>query len=438
VVSELPADVALSVEALGRRDTDIHRHRYRPMVSIGTRLRGRREGLPVDLASDFIEEDDEDEEDEEIGLEPEPEHDWTLQGVSFAVRQGEALGLIGDRATIVTLMRVLVGMTAPTEGRFLYRGRAGMSTEMAITLGRREMGADLGVGLRTLALLAGVSRLKRKAWVREVKALVDGTDGPALSSGSKASSINLAISASLDPMADVLFVDRLPKKGNDGLLERCEEQIRRRLAAGAAAIIAAPDTQVVERLCARAVRLDAGQVVEIGPAPEVIAGMLVEEQPRRVRRLKPFNSDAAIMLGELVDWSDRPTGVLLQGGPFRALARIETARPDTEVRWRVTLDGTERTSFDEQGWQMIEEPGAFLVTLELPLAEWEDAEYELSVDATVRVDGRAATVRRGLPGRFAVKAATAAERVEGVFDPTRLTATWERIDASAGETLVGT
>jgi ABC-type polysaccharide/polyol phosphate transport system ATPase subunit len=434
-VSHLPPDVALAVEALGRRKTDIHHRRYRRAVSIGMRLRGYRD-VPVDLMDDMLEDDEEEDfEDEDPVLVREVDEDWSLQDVSFAVAPGEALGLVGDRGTIANLIRILAGMAAPTSGRFLYRGRTGMSTEMAMTLARREIVVDTGIGLRALALLAGVSRLRRKPWMSEVKSIMVDRQGRPLAPGTKTFATNLCISASLDPSADVLFIDRLPpSKANDGLLERCKERIDRRLAEGAAAIISVPDTQVVEQFCARAVRMERGQVVATGPAPEIIAAMN-EAQPRR-RRLKSFNADAAIVTAELVDWgTDRPTSELLQGGPFRAIARFETGHPDTEVRWRVTALGTASLWFAEPEWRMIEEEGTFIVALELPAAEWEEDEYELSVDATVRVQGRMATIRRALPGRFVVTPATDADRGEGGFGATELTSAWARADASG--TLVG-
>jgi ABC-type polysaccharide/polyol phosphate transport system ATPase subunit len=435
-VNHLPPDVALAVEALGRRQTDIHQRRYRRAVSIGARLRGQRDGIPAGYADELMEEDDEEEfeEDDEPVLAVE-DADWALQDVSFSVAPGEALGLVGDRGTIANLIRILVGTTAPTSGRFLYRGRLGMSTEMAMTLARREIVVDTGIGLRALALLAGVPRLRRKAWMREVKSMMVDPDGRPLPSGNKTFATNLCISASLDPTADVLFIDYLPsRKLNDGLLERCKERIGRRLAEGAAAIICVPDTKVIEQFCARAVRLEKGQVAAAGSAPEIIAAMN-EDQPRRAKRLKSFNADGAIVSAELVDWNDRPTRELLHGGPFRALARFETAWPDTEVRWRVTALGTDSLWFAEPVWRTIAEPGTFNVALELAAAEWDGDEYELSVDATVRVEGRMATIRRALPGRFTVVAPPGAERAAGAVDSPPLTSAWAPADA--GETLVG-
>ena len=437
MVSRLPAGVALAAEGLGRRKTDIHEVRYSPVISLGARLRSRRGGLPVGLTTEFVEEDedDDDDEDEDLELGLEPDGDWTVQDVTFAVAPGEALGLVGDRASIVALMRLLVGMTAPTEGYFAYRGRAGLSSEMALLLGRREM-QDPSAALRTLASLAGVGRRRRKAWIREVTSLVAGTEGPPGLGGSKAFHVNLAIAVSLDPGADVLFVDRLPRKAGEGLLERCLERIRGRLEAGAAAIIATPETQVVEELCGRAVHLEAGHVARIGPAPDVIEGLRERAQTLPDRVFRPFSADAAIVSAELVDRADRPLRALLHGGPLRVLIRFETVHPDTQVAWRVRLQGSELILLGEPEWRTVRAPGAFIVALALPLAELDDSEYEVAVEAIVRVDDRREAIRRLVPGRFGVAEATGADRGAGVFDPIKLTSEWARIDESTGEALV--
>ena len=436
MVSRLPAGVALAVEELGKRNTNVHELRYMPAVSLAARLRSRREGVPVGFAGGFEdddEEDDEEEEDEEIELSVAPRGEWVLRDVTFAVAAGEAVGLVGDRASIAALMRILAGMTAPTTGRFSYRGRPGLSSEMALRLARREM-IDTRVALRTLAALAGVPHRRRKEWMSEVKSLAGGVDGHRLAAGSKAFHINLAIAASVDPSADVLLLDRFPRQADDGLLEHCLERVRRRLAAGAGAVVATPDTQVLEGLCARAVRLEAGQVVATGPAHEIVAARReLKSQPDRT--IKPFNADAALISAALVDGADRPARALLHGGPFRALVRLETTHADTQVIWRIRLDGARTAWLSVPEWRTIRAPGEFLVALELPVAEFEEPEYVVAVEVIVRVGARRETLRRVL-GRYGVAAATDAERGEGAFDPFKLTAELAQIDASTGDTLV--
>jgi lipopolysaccharide transport system ATP-binding protein len=65
------------------------------------------------------------------GAEPETEDFWALKGVSFDVKQGDVLGIVGrNGAGKSTLLKILSRITEPTEGRITLRGRAASLLEV--------------------------------------------------------------------------------------------------------------------------------------------------------------------------------------------------------------------------------------------------------------------------------------------------------------------
>ncbi|MGI9111677.1 MAG: hypothetical protein ACR2GT_05715 [Gaiellaceae bacterium] len=287
---DLPEDVSLSVENVSRTDTDIHEARYRPAVSIYARLRERQAadrspaGVSYDVEGEDDDEDDEAESASEILTSP-------IADVAFTVRRGEAVGIVGSPYSAVrTLTRALSGMTAPSSGRIVMRGRIAPSVELAVALTSRE--PTVRAVARGLSELAGPGRRLRGEYVRKALelAFADEPYAASLAQPPKQYLRRAAVAATLDPFAEILLIDALPGFGDPAFPERCIRRIQARLAEGAAAVVACEDLDVIRALCSRVVWLEGERVRRIGPVDEVLAELGLGAKPEEAMEAEPVAS----------------------------------------------------------------------------------------------------------------------------------------------------
>lgn len=423
---ELPAELALSIEDLSKRVTDVHELRYTPTLSVAQKLRHRREGIrlpaPSNFGDDIGDDDDDDagddgddgddELEEEVGSEPRTASgEWVLRDIDFELARGEALAVVGDAASVSALSRIVTGTTAPTSGRVVYRGRIGLSAEFARQLARRDM-IDPPMALRNLARVAGVPRRARKAWYRAAIELLSDARGHGGAIYSEDPAMNVPIAVTFDPFADVLVIDRLPGPSDAAFLQRCAERLQDCLQGGAAAFVACDDVAPLADVCTRAVWLKDGQVARVGETAEVVAA--AQEDARARERVastgpRPFNDDAAILsaglAGDDVGRDQEPAAA----EDVEIVARLETTHADTSVSWRVLLAGPTDgvTSIGETGAARLGAPGSYVFALHLPPSTYEQQVDALSVLADVRVGGRRTVLGRTVHGFRGAPSSTA-------------------------------
>jgi ABC-type polysaccharide/polyol phosphate transport system ATPase subunit len=422
---ELEPGVALAARDLSKRTTNIHEIRYAPAVTVAARLRDRLSGgtgrAPVggvyDSGAVGDDEDDDDDGDDDIDDEDDlttesaPETatlEWPLRNVDFTLLRGTALGVVGDRDCVDALIRILVRMTAPTEGSIVYRGRIGLSYELARTLARRELGQPRHA-LRSLASLAGVSRRERSAWMGAGFELITGDPSPRITlANARDIGERVPFAASLDPTANVLVVDRFPLTSDKELFARSLTRLRERLSAGAAAIVASRDTTLISEVCSTAIRLEQGRVVEFGPIAKVIDDFERQQSDskRRTKATVPaFNEDVALASAVLeTEEGERPELVNADDAP-RLKVAFETAQEGTAISWRLILSGPRLFTLSEPRTMPAARPGPYAATFAIPTSQLETGDYTVVVEARVLTQGRRSILRRQARGRLRADAA---------------------------------
>ena len=332
----------LRVEGLGRR-SPVAVATYTPPLSVWGGL--RRNELARQRVADLDDgggEEDDDEDDE-----PDREFDddvavagahgeWSLSDVSFDVQAGEAVAVVGGPGTgAEVLIRLISGMFPPDVGRAEIAGRRSRATVHGMALLRPDMTSVAQA--RVLAMLALVPRRERRRWKRDVldTALRDD-DGAVIPLEIAAGTRRLAIAASIDPTADLLVVDLLPSADEPEFRARCHERLHRALSRGAAALVAARQPSELVELCTRAIRFDAGSIVEMGD-PET----LLENERRRIDR--SATEAARAHAGEQLAGFNRDAAILSVGSPapktdrVELVAEVETSLPNRTLEGRLVL-----------------------------------------------------------------------------------------------------
>lgn len=196
---------------------------------------------------------------------------WVVRDVSFTVRPGECLGIIGGNgAGKSTTLKLLTGILRPTRGEITVVGRVGSLIEVSAgfhpDLSGREnvflQGAIMGMSHATIRRrfdeivdFAGVGEFIDMAVKR-------------YSSGMNAR-LGFAIAAHLDP--DVLIIDEVLAVGDINFQQRAFGRLMELTRSGMPVVIVSHQLDRVLQMCTTALLLKSGEVMRVGAPRDVIA-----------------------------------------------------------------------------------------------------------------------------------------------------------------------
>jgi len=195
---------------------------------------------------------------------------WALRDVSFEVKEGEALGIVGHNgAGKTTILRILSSITSPTQGEITVRGRLAALVEVSSGFHPELTGRE------NVYLHGAMLGMRRAEIRRKLDSIIDFSgvgqyiDVPVkrYSSGMYVR-LGFSIAAHLDP--DVLLLDEVLAVGDAAFQAKCLERIAELRKKGRTIVFISHDLAAVYRLCDRALLLNHGRVQMDGPARSVI------------------------------------------------------------------------------------------------------------------------------------------------------------------------
>jgi lipopolysaccharide transport system ATP-binding protein len=204
---------------------------------------------------------------------PESEEFWALSGVSFDVRQGERVGLIGrNGAGKSTLLRILSRITEPTTGRVSIRGRIASLLEVGTGFHPELTGRE------NISLNGAILGMSKAEIQKNFDAIVDFAgveqflDTPVkhYSSGMYVR-LAFAVAAHLD--TEILLVDEVLAVGDAEFQKRCMgkmDEVSHK--EGRTILFVSHNMPMMASLCESGVWLEQGKVAEQGPMSSLIVG----------------------------------------------------------------------------------------------------------------------------------------------------------------------
>jgi ABC-type polysaccharide/polyol phosphate transport system ATPase subunit len=194
---------------------------------------------------------------------------WALRDVSFQLKRGEALGIIGHNgAGKSTILKLLMRITAPTAGEITIRGRMAALIEVSSGFHWELTGRE-NIYLNGVTL--GMSRKEvgeKLASIIDFSGVGDFIDVPVkrYSSGMYLR-LGFSIAAHLNP--DILLLDEVLAVGDVAFQAKCLARIQEMRKAGRSIVFISHDLAAVQRLCDRVLLLSRGRVVCEGKPQEV-------------------------------------------------------------------------------------------------------------------------------------------------------------------------
>jgi lipopolysaccharide transport system ATP-binding protein len=199
---------------------------------------------------------------------------WALKEVSFEIKRGEAVGIIGrNGAGKSTLLKILSRITEPTEGRIRLRGRVGSLLEVGTGFhpeltGRENIylnGAILGMHRTEIA-----RKFDEIVDFAEIDKFID-TPVKRYSSGMYIR-LAFAVAAHLEP--DILLVDEVLAVGDVQFQKKCLGKMGEVAKGGQTILFVSHNMNAIQALCERTVWLEGGQPRAIGPARRIVSEFL--------------------------------------------------------------------------------------------------------------------------------------------------------------------
>jgi len=323
---------------------------------------------------------------------------WALRDVSFEVRQGEALGVIGrNGAGKSTLLKILSRITEPTTGSVVLDGRVGSLLEVGTGFHSELTG-------RENVFLNGAILGMRKAEIRqkfdeivsfaEVERFLD-TPVKHYSTGMYLR-LAFAVAAHLEP--EIVLVDEVLAVGDAAFQKKCLGKMGDITEQGRTVIFVSHNMGAVASLCQTGLVLDAGRIGFVGPVTEAVELYLgqfsgANELPLMLRHDRAGTGEVKLTGFRLESETGEPVDSIRNGHTARLVFdyAAPAGRPARNVEFQIIV----RTESGELLFQFGTRPiarnfgeipptGRFVCELErFPLVP---GRYRL--DAHLAVDGR--------------------------------------------------
>jgi lipopolysaccharide transport system ATP-binding protein len=193
---------------------------------------------------------------------------WALQDISFDVRKGEVVGIIGrNGAGKSTLLKILSRITEPTAGQIDLYGRVGSLLEVGTGFHQELTGRE------NIFLNGAILGMRRKEIQRQFDAIVDfagvsqflDTPVKRYSSGMYVR-LAFAVSAHLNP--DILVIDEVLAVGDQEFQKKCLRKMKDVASGGRTVLFVSHQLQSIRGLCTRSLVLRKGSVQFAGDVEE--------------------------------------------------------------------------------------------------------------------------------------------------------------------------
>ncbi|TWT18724.1 ATP-binding cassette domain-containing protein [Luteimonas marina] len=222
-------------------------------------------------------------------------HD-ALQPLSFSLRRGEALGIIGHNGSgKSTLLQIVAGVLQPSAGSVRIVGRVAALLELGSGFNPELTGRE---NVQVNAAILGLTPLQIRERMDEIIAFADigdYIDEPVKTySSGMALRVAFAVQVHTDP--DVLIVDEALAVGDAAFQAKAMTRIDEILSRGTTLLFVGHDLNAVKAFCHRAMLLERGRVVLEGLPDEVITEYLHRTHKRALEIQQDSRADALVRI----------------------------------------------------------------------------------------------------------------------------------------------
>jgi lipopolysaccharide transport system ATP-binding protein len=249
---------------------------------------------------------------------------WALRNVSFEVKRGEVLGVIGrNGAGKSTLLKILSRITEPTEGNARIRGRVSSLLEVGTGFHPELTGRE------NIVLNGTILGMKQ----REIRAKFDEIVGfsgveqfldTPIKHYSSGMTVRLAFSVAAHLEPEVLIIDEVLAVGDAEFQRKCLGKMRDVSRSGRTVLFVSHNMAAVESLCTECIELAQGSIVKAGSTQEVLQHYRhASFSKSRAPNEDAFHNCRYFRHAEILDDAGLPTPIVPLGGELRLRIDID-------------------------------------------------------------------------------------------------------------------
>ncbi len=208
-----------------------------------------------------------------------------LNGISFEVKKGEAVGLIGSNGCgKSTTLKLLTKIMYPDSGQIEMCGRVSSLIELGAGFHPDMSGRE---NIYINASIFGLSKKEIDSRMEDIIAfsgLRDYLDNP-VRTYSSGMYMRLAFSVAINVDADILLIDEILAVGDANFQAQCFDKLREIQFHGTTIVLVAHDTSAIEGFCSKAIWINKGKIAEQGKAGEVVDAYLAFMNGKKIEEL---------------------------------------------------------------------------------------------------------------------------------------------------------
>jgi lipopolysaccharide transport system ATP-binding protein len=201
---------------------------------------------------------------------------WAIRDVSFEVKKGETVGIIGRNGSgKSTLLQMIAGTLTPTSGNIKVQGRIAALLELGSGFNLEFTGRE------NVYLNGAILGLSREEIDRRFDAIADFADigefiDQPVKTYSSGMMVRLAFSVSVNVEPDILIIDEALAVGDAAFQFKCLDRLERLTRSGVTLLFVSHDLGAVRAFCNHAIYLNQGVIRAVGKAEEVAEVYLLD------------------------------------------------------------------------------------------------------------------------------------------------------------------
>ncbi len=192
-----------------------------------------------------------------------------LRGISFSVKKGEAIGLIGHNGCgKSTTLKLLTRIMYPDSGSIKMQGRVSSLIELGAGFHPDMSGRE---NIYTNAAIFGLNKKEIDSRIQSIidfSELKDFIDNP-VRTYSSGMYMRLAFSVAINVDADILLIDEILAVGDANFQSKCFNKLREIKSQGTTIVIVSHSLGQIEQICDRSIWIHEGLIKAEGPPKEI-------------------------------------------------------------------------------------------------------------------------------------------------------------------------